>query len=328
MGSPQYMSPEQMLSSRDVDARSDIWALGAILHELLVAVPPFAGETVAEVSAAVLRDAPPPLTSLRAEVPAAVEAVVLRCLDKDPARRFANVAELAAVLAEFGGASARASAERIARVLDGGAAQVSVRVPQVSVPEPRAEREPRTERAVSLLRRLTVPPHAGGGHILGYVVATIAFVGVGVAISWMVVKDRRAVDAAEHRQVDPSAVAASATTPAGTTTTSAATPSSATSPVAAPASANEATRQGAANEATRQGAASPPVPSAAAARPANHARWPRRGPRPQPRPPPLPDFPVPTADPAGEPSSRPIAAPPPASPALPADPSSPAPAAR
>jgi serine/threonine-protein kinase len=117
LGSPRYMSPEQMRSTRDVDARADVWALGAVVHELVAGEPPFDAETMTALCAAILQDPPRPIRSTRADVPPPLEAVIAGALEKDRERRFANVGQFAAALAPFGSAAARASAERIARVL-------------------------------------------------------------------------------------------------------------------------------------------------------------------------------------------------------------------
>lgn len=117
MGSPRYMSPEQMRSLRTIDARADIWALGVILHELITGIPPFDGATMPDLLAAILQDPSPPLRQHRPDAPHGLEAIVARCLEKDPAARYADVAELAQALAPFGSASARVSAERVERVI-------------------------------------------------------------------------------------------------------------------------------------------------------------------------------------------------------------------
>jgi serine/threonine-protein kinase len=117
MGSPLYMSPEQMASSRDVDARADIWAIGTILFELLTGRVPFLGDTMPQLCAMILQEAPPPPRHLRPDLPDGLQQVVLRCLEKDKNRRFSNVGELASALVPFGSRGAIRSAERVSRVL-------------------------------------------------------------------------------------------------------------------------------------------------------------------------------------------------------------------
>ena len=116
LGSPYYMPPEQM-RAEPVDERSDIWSLGAILFEMLTARPPFLGETLPEVYAAVLGQPAPSIESLRPGVPAGLDDIVQRCLDKDAAQRFCDVADLAEALAPFGGPASATSVERITRIL-------------------------------------------------------------------------------------------------------------------------------------------------------------------------------------------------------------------
>ncbi len=117
IGSPLYMSPEQMQSSRDVDGRSDIWAIGTILFELLAARPPFLAETMPQLCAAILQGPAPSPRQFRPDLPPGLEAAILRCLEKDRTRRFANVGELAAALAPFGTPNAWRSAEKVSKVL-------------------------------------------------------------------------------------------------------------------------------------------------------------------------------------------------------------------
>jgi len=117
MGSPLYMSPEQMSSSRDVDLRTDIWALGVILYESLTGRVPFEAETMPQLCGMILQEPPRPIHELRPDLPQGLQHAVLRCLEKNRERRFNNVAELAHALAPFGQPAAQRSAERISRVL-------------------------------------------------------------------------------------------------------------------------------------------------------------------------------------------------------------------
>ncbi|WP_437476752.1 serine/threonine-protein kinase [Sorangium sp. So ce1014] len=116
LGSPLYMAPEQMVSSKTVDARADVWSMGAILHQLLTGALPFRGESVMEIYDRIL-EGPPRLRGLRADVPERLEWAVHRCLQRNPAERFGNIAELAAELAHFAPPHAQHLAERAARVL-------------------------------------------------------------------------------------------------------------------------------------------------------------------------------------------------------------------
>ena len=117
LGSPVYMSPEQIRRSDQVDARSDIWAVGCVLFELLTGVTAFDEPSLLELSAAILERDPVPLQTLRPDASPELEDVVLRCLNKNPDDRYQNVAELAAALYPFGPRRARISAERCYHML-------------------------------------------------------------------------------------------------------------------------------------------------------------------------------------------------------------------
>lgn len=117
MGTPLYMSPEQIRSTREVDHRSDIWSLGVVLFELLTGRPAFAAETVTQLCALVLEAAPPPLAEHCGSAPPALAAIIERCLMKDPSLRFQTAAELANALLPFAPPRARLHAERASAVL-------------------------------------------------------------------------------------------------------------------------------------------------------------------------------------------------------------------
>lgn len=127
-GSPPYMSPEQIRSSKEVDEQTDIWALGVILFELLTGQRPFPGESPLEIAVKVATERPLPPRSLRPDVPAGLEAVILTCLAPVRRERYANVSEFAAALRPFASNRSGFLAERIAGILR-SAARSSGQVP-------------------------------------------------------------------------------------------------------------------------------------------------------------------------------------------------------
>jgi serine/threonine-protein kinase len=171
MGSPGYMSPEQMMSSDKVDVRSDIWSLGVVLYELLGQCLPFPGNTMPEIIASILQKTPAPLAQVRGDVPAGLAHVIDTCLKKEASERYANVAELARALAPFGPPRAEQSVERIEGVL--GLRAASVQPPPLLTgqtgpgvaPIASATFSPTTSRASTPGNRLLVPG------VLAFVVA-------------------------------------------------------------------------------------------------------------------------------------------------------------
>lgn len=101
LGSPLYMSPEQLRSSKNVDHRSDIWAIGVILYELISGQLPFIGDNLGELFANILESDPLPLRQRGLNIPPELDDLILRCLARKPDLRFQSVAELAAVLQPF-----------------------------------------------------------------------------------------------------------------------------------------------------------------------------------------------------------------------------------
>lgn len=119
-GSPLYMSPEQMKSTRDVDERTDIWSLGTILYELLAGRVPFEAETQAALGAKIATDEPISIWDHRPDVPPGLEAIIARCLKKRREERFGSVAELLQALSPFAPSRSRSSIERASPVVGGG----------------------------------------------------------------------------------------------------------------------------------------------------------------------------------------------------------------
>jgi serine/threonine-protein kinase len=125
VGSPHYMSPEQLRSLKQVDARSDVWALGVILYQLLSGRRPFESDSLVGTCARIAAEPPTPLRERKPDVPAELETIIGRCLEKDREKRLQTVADLARLLAPYGSERAPISVERIVRVIEGERASVS-----------------------------------------------------------------------------------------------------------------------------------------------------------------------------------------------------------
>jgi serine/threonine protein kinase len=117
MGTPLYMSPEQVRCADTVDSRSDIWSLGMVLYELLTGTLPVSATSITELCAAILESPLASISNYRTDLPPGYVAVLERCLEKDPNRRFQNVAELAMAFMPFAPKRARICAERAAQAL-------------------------------------------------------------------------------------------------------------------------------------------------------------------------------------------------------------------
>jgi serine/threonine-protein kinase len=185
MGSPRYMSPEQMISAKDVDARTDVWALGVILYELVSGQPVWNADTVQGLCAMI---ATAPAPSLRVLVPSAPELlddVIQRCLAKDPAQRVPSIADLATLLAPLASAPAQTSIDRILRVAGRSRSVPIPRPPPVlsTGPRPRvasnASMPALSQTPATPSRLVSLPPPAGNGRAVIGLGVVIALIGIG-----------------------------------------------------------------------------------------------------------------------------------------------------
>jgi eukaryotic-like serine/threonine-protein kinase len=157
LGTPLYMSPEQIRSTAEVDHRADIWSLGAVLYELITARSAFVADSVHQVWTRILETAPTPLAAHCPEAPPSLQAVIDRCLEKDPARRFQNVAELAVALLPFAPSRARLYAQRASSILGThGDSILPAPIPS-PVPLPRSSRPELMSQPVSSGNYLALP---------------------------------------------------------------------------------------------------------------------------------------------------------------------------
>jgi serine/threonine-protein kinase len=185
MGSAEYMSPEQMLSARDVDLRADIWSLGVCLYELCTARGPFSGASLGDTCAQVIHGTPTPPRSFAPQIPPAFEAIILRCLDKDRTKRFASAADLAAALMPFTARPADEAAVPPARYSQPSQPAIPAsRFSQPSVPmmAPAAP-TPSTEHT---LPRFAPPPARSAGItplvLAGMMIVAVMIIGIAFAL--------------------------------------------------------------------------------------------------------------------------------------------------
>src|SRR6185312_9343811 len=112
-----YMSPEHIRNDKLIDQRTDVWAMGVVLYEFLTGKPPIEEEGVGETLAAVLSRKPPPPSVIRPEIPPALDAAVMRCLEHDVAERWPDVAHFARAIAPFGTGACAALPDAIENTL-------------------------------------------------------------------------------------------------------------------------------------------------------------------------------------------------------------------
>ena len=293
MGSPVYMSPEQIRASKDIDARTDIWSLGCVLYELLTGTAAFDAPSLTQLSATILEQSAPPLRALCPNAPLELEAIILRCLEKDPARRFHDVGELAIALYPFAPRRARISAERCCYVLkNAGLSDAEFELPSMNPPSiPGSESETNIPLAPSVMRssptapvvavpraRIEQPVPSSGGSRWAFVALAAALAAGGYAF-WVhrSVASVQAVEAAAAQAAAAPAAAAAAPVaptvnapPPAVLTAAAAAPTPAPAPVveAQPGTTGSASQAASAGAKGAAGKAARPAPPPRAKAPA------------------------------------------------------------
>jgi serine/threonine-protein kinase len=197
MGTPLYMSPEQVRAASEVDARSDIWSLGLVMYEMLTGKTAFNAASLTELCAAILEREPVPIRDLRPEIPEGLALAVQRCLHKNPAERFQNIGALAQALLPFAPKRSRVWAERAMSVLaEAGMAEPELKV-HSTMPPPTDEalevanslsQQVRVASAVSVSTAQPNAAASSGRQVVAIVVGALAAIGFGVVCTLLMVR--------------------------------------------------------------------------------------------------------------------------------------------
>jgi len=252
MGSPHYMSPEQIRSTKDVDARADIWSLGVVLYELVSGDTPFTATEITGIIAQVLHEPHRPVRMLLPDIPDGLEQIIEKCLSKDPDGRYQSAADLAEALLPFAPKRARTVVERAVatKAWASGNVKPTESLPPPPLSSPTITKEmPKSSAAPLSIAVPSRPPEPARSPFVWAALACIIFGLTGGVLALAVrlrgpTSERAAVAAAPVEAREPNAIASSS--PAGPATgenvpgaagsqPAAATPAGSASEAAAPA---------------------------------------------------------------------------------------------
>lgn len=178
VGSPVYMAPEQLESSKDVDSRADIWSLGVVFYELLSGKQPFGGDTLPQLCVSIREHEAPSLVGIRPDVPAELDRVVQRCLAKRRQDRYPSVADLVVDLAPFASAKTQGSVESARRLVRAAAATVDFADSSPGVESVRTQAPARTPSSTVAATISIAKPEPNRRRWLGAVLAVVAIAGL------------------------------------------------------------------------------------------------------------------------------------------------------
>lgn len=196
VGTPQYMSPEQALGQGDVDARSDIYAVGAVLYQMVTGTPPFEGASSQEIVGKHLSEPAPIATAKNARIPMWLSDIIVRCLAKRPAERFQSAAMLLDALnaGRQSGSQDPVSAERVARKLQTDEATVVL----PSAERPRASTKAPVGPGGSQAAAGKVAPSKARKHL-----PMVLFLGLAAAVGAWLLLGKPPVLVVQNRLVEP-----------------------------------------------------------------------------------------------------------------------------
>lgn len=209
LGTPSYMSPEQLLSAKDVDGRSDIWSLGVLMYRMLAGSPPFHADSMPELCARILATPASPLATKRANLPEEIQRIVHACLEVRAEDRFQTVAELAGALAPFGPGRCMDTLQQIVAI---GAGVMSMRPPSSpTLPSPSSPALPPPMNSLDTTLGIVTSSPRSTRSRAGFAVAVVVS-GTAIVVASFVVPGWRASQ--------PPAAGASAATGAGSSPSS------------------------------------------------------------------------------------------------------------